>query len=86
MVWPRWGWSASPACSPAVPQRAAISFFGIRGVGSFFYLAYATARVDFAQVEQVWALTGLVVLLSVVVHGMSAAPAMGLIGRDNTQA
>ncbi len=69
-----------------IPGRevAAISFFGIRGVGSFFYLAYATNQVEFLQVEQVWAITALVVLISVVVHGMAATPAMAYIDRHKS--
>jgi len=71
-----------------VPRRekAAISFFGIRGVGSFFYLSYASNQVEFLQVEQVWAVTGLVVLISVVVHGISATPAMAYIDRHKARA
>jgi NhaP-type Na+/H+ or K+/H+ antiporter len=63
-------------------ERAAIAFFGIRGVGSFYYLAYASNQVDFLQVEQVWAVTALVVLISVVVHGVTATPAMAYIDRE----
>lgn len=70
----------------AIPRReaAAISFFGIRGVGSFFYLAYASNQVEFLQVEQVWAITALVVLISAVVHGMAATPAMTYLDRHNS--
>jgi NhaP-type Na+/H+ or K+/H+ antiporter len=63
-------------------ERAAIAFFGIRGVGSFYYLAYASNQVDFLQVEQVWAVTALVVLISVVIHGVTATPAMAYIDRE----
>jgi NhaP-type Na+/H+ or K+/H+ antiporter len=62
-------------------ERAAIAFFGIRGVGSFYYLAYASNRVEFIQVEHVWAITALVVAISVVVHGVTATPAMAYIDR-----
>src|SRR5690606_16900592 len=62
-------------------ERGAISFFGIRGVGSFYYLAHASNQVDFIQVEQVWAVTALVVVISVVVHGMTATPAMAYLDR-----
>jgi sodium/hydrogen antiporter len=65
------------------PEKAAISFFGIRGVGSFFYVAHASTKVEFLQVEQVWAVTGLVVLISIVVHGVSATPAMSYLDRFN---
>jgi len=62
-------------------ERAAIAFFGIRGVGSFYYLAYASNQVDFLQVEQLWAVTALVVVISVVIHGMTATPVMAYIDR-----
>ncbi len=60
----------------ATRGRWIIAFFGIRGVGSFFYLAYALADHEFAQAEQLWAAVGLVVALSVVIHGLTAGPVM----------
>lgn len=62
-------------------ERGAVSFFGIRGVGSFYYLAYASNQVEFIQVEQVWAVTAMVVVISVVVHGITSSPAMAYIDR-----
>ncbi|MER5334738.1 cation:proton antiporter [Micromonospora sp. NPDC002717] len=58
-----------------------IALFGIRGVGSLFYLAYATAKTDFAQADLIWATVGLVVIVSVVVHGVAATPVMQLLDR-----
>jgi NhaP-type Na+/H+ or K+/H+ antiporter len=63
------------------PERGAIAFFGIRGVGSFYYLAYASNQVEFIQVEQVWAVTALVVAISIVIHGSAATPVMKRIDR-----
>lgn len=62
-------------------ERGAVAFFGIRGVGSFYYLAYASNQVEFIQVEEVWAITALVVTISIVVHGVTATPAMAYIDR-----
>jgi sodium/hydrogen antiporter len=62
-------------------ERGTISFFGIRGVGSFYYLAHASNQVEFIQVEQVWAVTALVVVISVVLHGTTATPVMGYLDR-----
>lgn len=68
------------ARSPLAGQeRTAVAFFGIRGVGSFYYLAHASNQVEFLQIEQVWAVTALVVVVSVVVHGVTASPAMSYI-------
>lgn len=58
-----------------------IALFGIRGVGSFYYLAYATSETSFPQAELVWATVGLVVTVSVVVHGIAATPVMQLLDR-----
>lgn len=58
------------------PERAMIAFFGIRGLGSLFYLAYGLNHAEFADASTLWALTGVTVLMSLVVHGLTARPAM----------
>lgn len=55
-------------------ERLAISFFGVRGIGSFFYLAYALQQTDFAGSEQLWAVVGFTVAVSILVHGILATP------------
>jgi NhaP-type Na+/H+ or K+/H+ antiporter len=62
-------------------EHAVIAFFGIRGIGSFYYLAYATAAATIPQAAQLWALVGFVVVVSVVVHGVSATPVMQWLDR-----
>ncbi len=56
-----------------LPERAAIAFFGIRGIGSLYYLAYALNETDFAQTETLWALVTFTIVVSIVVHGTTAA-------------
>ncbi len=63
-------------------DRIALSFFGVRGIGSLYYLGYALAEGDFgAQAQELWAFVGLVVALSILVHGVSAGPAMNRLDR-----
>lgn len=57
-------------------ERWLISAFGIRGIGSFYYLAYALNQANFPEAERLWAIVGLVVLVSAVVHGSLATPLM----------
>lgn len=57
-------------------DAAIISVFGIRGVGSFFYVAYALNRADFADADRVWAIVLLAAVVSIVVHGLGATPAL----------
>ncbi len=54
----------------------ATAFFGVRGVGSLFYLAYAMGEADFGDHEQLWAIAAFTVTLSVLVHGIAATPVM----------
>ncbi|MDG4788367.1 cation:proton antiporter [Micromonospora sp. WMMD1102] len=58
-----------------------IALFGIRGVGTFYYLGYATTHADFLGADLLWATAGLAVLVSVVVHGVAATPVMQLLDR-----
>lgn len=62
-------------------EKLTIAFFGIRGVGSFYYLAYALNQLAFADSARLWAIVGLVVLLSVLLHGLTVTPAMRLLDR-----
>lgn len=62
-------------------ERLVISVFGIRGIGSFFYLSYALNSASFPREELLWALVGFVVLTSIVVHGLTATPVMNVLDR-----
>ncbi|SEH00737.1 NhaP-type Na+/H+ or K+/H+ antiporter [Nonomuraea solani] len=77
VIRPLTGW-LSQWRGPAGPrERLVISFFGIRGIGSLFYLAYALGQADFGvPAEELWAVTGFTVLASVVLHGVTATPVM----------
>jgi NhaP-type Na+/H+ or K+/H+ antiporter len=61
-------------------ERWVTASFGVRGVGSIFYLAYAGS--DFADdLPWLWATVGFTVVLSVVVHGIAATPLMRMLER-----
>lgn len=57
-------------------ERAIIGLFGIRGMGSIYYLAYALNTGVFANADALWSVVGLVVLVSIVGHGVTATPVM----------
>ena len=62
-------------------ERFVIGLFGIRGIGSFYYLAYAVNHSALAEKEILWAVTGFVVMCSILVHGMTVTPVMNRLGR-----
>ena len=57
-------------------ERLVTAFFGVRGVGSLFYLAYAAGHAEFEDLRWLWATLAFTIGLSVVVHGVLAKPAM----------
>jgi NhaP-type Na+/H+ or K+/H+ antiporter len=59
------------------PERSAMAFFGVRGIGSVYYLAFALAATDFSEQGRLYGLLALVVLGSVVLHGLTAGPVIG---------
>ncbi|MEV0718900.1 cation:proton antiporter [Asanoa sp. NPDC050611] len=81
VVRPVAGWLSLRGAPGRPAEHWVIGMFGIRGIGSFFYLAYATAHADFPGEELVWATVGLAVVVSVVVHGIAATPVMALLDR-----
>lgn len=66
----------------ATSEKLILSFFGIRGVGSLYYLAYGLNHAPFPQVERLWAIIGLIVFCSILLHGLTVTPVMRLLDRQ----
>ena len=71
-------------------ERVVAAVYGVRGVGSLFYLAYAASHADFDEIRWLWSVVGFTVVVSVYVHGLTAPMAMawqeraGAPGREAT--
>ncbi|WP_455272899.1 cation:proton antiporter [Rhizobium herbae] len=76
VVRPLIGWLCLIGSGHSPGETAVIAVFGIRGLGSIYYLAYATGHADFDGVETVWATVLVIVLASIVVHGIAVTPTM----------
>ncbi|MEX2351368.1 MAG: cation:proton antiporter [Balneolaceae bacterium] len=63
-------------------KKWVVSFFGIRGIGSLYYLSYAIYMADFYQSDELWAITMFIVTVSVLVHGVTAKPVMERFGEN----
>ncbi len=64
-------------------EKLTLAFFGIRGVGSFYYLAYALNHAAFDEAERLWAIVGLIVFMSILLHGLTVTPVMRLLDRSH---
>jgi len=83
VIRPLAGMISLAGCRLPMTERWAISFFGIRGIGSIYYLSYGIFHVDFPEARALWAMVLTMVLVSIAVHGLSARPAMdALVSED----
>lgn len=67
-------------------ERAALSFYGIRGVGSFYYVAYAFNEGDFDDRGLLWSAVVVVAVTSIVVHGLTASTVLNRLDRRRKRA
>ena len=63
-------------------EKLILAFFGIRGVGSFYYLAYGLNAAPFEGGDRLWALAGLICLMSILLHGITVTPVMRWFDRS----
>jgi NhaP-type Na+/H+ or K+/H+ antiporter len=80
------GWIGLTPGKTGPRERAVIAFFGVRGVGSLFYVAYALQEGAFPGGDRLWAIVALVVVGSIIIHGVAATPAMAILDRRRRRA
>lgn len=73
LIRPLIGWVSLKGSQLRGRQRMVVAFYGVRGVGSIYYLSYAGSHMELQNEAELWATTALAILLSTVLHGFSAA-------------
>ncbi|MFC3125512.1 cation:proton antiporter [Pseudoroseomonas globiformis] len=81
VVRPVTGWLGLVGLQADPSEKLTLAFFGIRGVGSLYYLAYGLNRMEVAEAQRLWGFVGLVVLFSILLHGLTVTPIMRFIDR-----
>lgn len=79
VIRPVTGWLGLLAWSGDRVEKLTLSFFGIRGVGSIYYLAYGINHMPVGDAERLWAIVGLIILFSILLHGLTVTPIMRLL-------
>lgn len=82
VIRPLAGWVSLTGAGLDLRSRAVVSVYGVRGIGSIYYLCYAGSHLEFVNEAQLWSLVGLVILLSTILHGFSVGWAMDRINED----
>lgn len=70
------GWMSLQGTLLTGRRRLVVAAYGVRGVGSIYYLAYAGSHVELTDEARLWAIVAFTVLLSTVVHGFTASLAV----------
>lgn len=81
VVRPVSGWLSLTGAGIDRDERFAISFFGVRGMGSVYYLAYAATEEVFLGANEVWAVAVLTIVCSIVIHGLTSTAVLRRIDR-----
>jgi sodium/hydrogen antiporter len=78
VVRPLAGWLSLAGVAAPMRERVAMAAFGVRGISSVFYLAFASASFA-GDLPWLWSTVAFTILFSVVVHGVTATPVMRML-------
>ncbi|MDL5199284.1 cation:proton antiporter [Streptomyces sp. ALI-76-A] len=85
VIRPLSGWAGLLGGRVRGRERWVVAGYGIRGIGSLYYLAYALGQQHFPVPErELWAVVTFTVLVSVVLHGVTAGPVVSRLDRRRT--
>ncbi|MEM5473567.1 cation:proton antiporter [Hoeflea sp. AS60] len=76
VIRPLSGWVALLGTDLKRRDRAVVSVYGVRGIGSIYYLCYAGSHMEFTNEAPLWSLIALVILMSTILHGFTVGWAM----------
>ena len=81
VAWPVGVWVSALGTRTPARDKLMAGWFGVRGIGSLFYLMFATQQglPEELALELIHR-TLIVVTLSILLHGMSVKPAMAVYG------
>ena len=65
--------------------RVTVAIYGVRGIGSLYYLGYASTHVEFIDEGPLWALVAFTIFASTVLHGLTAGAAVEVLDREDGQ-
>jgi NhaP-type Na+/H+ or K+/H+ antiporter len=76
LIRPLAGWMSLANTALGGRERLVVSFYGVRGIGSVYYLAYAGHHVELVDEYALWATVAFTILVSTIVHGLTAGLAV----------
>jgi NhaP-type Na+/H+ or K+/H+ antiporter len=83
---PAIGWLGLAGSGLLPRERVVVAIFGVRGIGSIYYLGYASSHLEMVNEGQLWATIALTVALSTIVHGLTAGAAVERVTKEERHA
>lgn len=75
------GMIANIGLDACLPERAVLAFYGIRGMGSVFYVAYGLSHGSFENGDVVWRIAAAAMTGSILIHAITAPIVMPRVER-----
>lgn len=86
LVRPLIGWAALAGTGLAPRERLVTAAFGVRGIGSIYYLAFAAgSTAAMPAVAELWLVVLVTIAMSAAVHGFTAGAALTGIRADGAE-
>jgi NhaP-type Na+/H+ or K+/H+ antiporter len=85
VIRPLLGWLSLMGTLERHRERAVVAFYGVRGIGSIYYLAYAGSHAELTNEAELWAIVAFTILLSTIVHGFTAGLAVERVTENDDQ-
>ncbi|MBV7407485.1 sodium:proton antiporter [Maritimibacter sp. DP1N21-5] len=82
VIRPLAGWVSLWRAGLPGKDRLFVATYGVRGIGSIYYLAYAASHGDITEQSDLWAIVAIAILLSTMLHGFTAGWAMDRLKKD----
>ncbi|NVD45701.1 sodium:proton antiporter [Altererythrobacter sp. HHU K3-1] len=82
LIRPLLAWGSLHKTGLSKRERIVTAFYGVRGIGSVYYLAYASHHIELVNEETLWATVAFTIVVSTVVHGLTAGIAVEQATQD----
>lgn len=76
VIRPLGGWYALAGAGLKPRERLVVAAYGVRGIGSVYYMAYAATHIELVDEGPLWATIAFTILISTIVHGFTAGAAV----------
>ncbi len=86
VIRPLAGWWSLSGTDLTSRQRLVVAAYGVRGIGSIYYLGYATSHLAFVNEAQLWATIAFALLVSTIAHGLTAGAAVEYVEKRDPSA